>query len=90
MAEIFRQQCPVAPYAVVNGDKAPRSMPLSKSRWKLPRRKLDHEKIRASLNVKCPRCGAELPPDKQVRIDFEHLQCPTCGQTFTPEKRQQA
>jgi len=48
------------------------------------RRKLDREKIRASLNVKCTRCGAEIPPSRRVRIDFEHLRCPSCGQTFTP------
>ena len=49
--------------------------------------KLDHEKIRASLNVGCTHCGMEIPPNQQVRIDFEHLSCPGCGQTFTPEKR---
>jgi ribosomal protein S26 len=51
------------------------------------RRKLDREKIRASLNVKCTHSSATIPPDKQMRIDFEHLRCPSCGQTFTPEKR---
>jgi predicted RNA-binding Zn-ribbon protein involved in translation (DUF1610 family) len=54
------------------------------------RRKLDREKILASLNVKCTLCGASIPPDKQVRVDFEHMRCPGCGQTFTPEKRYQA
>jgi len=50
-------------------------------------RKLDLEQIRAALNVTCPHCGASLPPDKQMRIDFEHLRCPECGQTFMPERK---
>jgi predicted RNA-binding Zn-ribbon protein involved in translation (DUF1610 family) len=50
------------------------------------RRILHIEKIRASLNVKCTQCGAELPPSQQVRIDFEHLKCPGCGQTFVPQQ----
>jgi len=52
-----------------------------------PRRKLDLEKIRAALNAACTHCHASIPPDKQVRIDFEHLRCPSCGQTFGPEKQ---
>jgi len=50
------------------------------------RRQLDIAKIRASLNVKCPLCGAELAPNRQVRIDFEHLRCPSCGGLFKAEK----
>jgi len=34
-----------------------------------------------------PRCNTNIPPDKQVRVDFEHLKCPGCGQTFMPEKK---
>jgi hypothetical protein len=49
-------------------------------------RKLDLEKIRASLNVTCPHCNASTPPDKQVRLDFEHLRCPGCGKTFVPQQ----
>lgn len=48
-----------------------------------PRRKLDLEKIRAALNVRCPHCSVDLAPSERVRLDFEHLQCTKCGQTFT-------
>jgi hypothetical protein len=34
------------------------------------RRKLDLEKIRGSLTVTCPHCGAGIPPQQQTRIDF--------------------
>jgi ribosomal protein S27AE len=47
-------------------------------------RKFDLEKILAALNVTCPQCKASVPPDKQVRVDFEHQRCPGCGQTFVP------
>ena len=50
------------------------------------RRKLDREKILASLNVNCPHCGAQLPPNKQVRIDFEHMRCPDCGELFKAQE----
>jgi ribosomal protein S26 len=50
------------------------------------RRKLDREKILASLNVKCTRCGAIIPPDKQMRIDFERMQCPDCKELFKAEE----
>jgi predicted RNA-binding Zn-ribbon protein involved in translation (DUF1610 family) len=52
------------------------------------RRKLDLEKILAALNFTCPHCRTAIPPDKRVRIDFEHLRCPKCGEIFIPEKRQ--
>jgi ribosomal protein S27E len=45
------------------------------------RRKLDPEKIRASLNVQCTLCGAELLPSQQVRLDFERLRCTKCGRS---------
>jgi predicted Zn finger-like uncharacterized protein len=50
------------------------------------RRKLDREQILASMNVKCPLCGAQLPPNKQMRIDFERMRCPDCGEVFKAEK----
>jgi len=57
----------------------------------MPRnRKPDLEKIRAALIVTCPHCNASLPPDKQMRIDFEHLRCPGCGNTFSATERSTA
>jgi len=51
----------------------------------MPRRgKFDLEKIRASMNATCPHCGASIPPDQQMRIDFEHMKCPKCGKLFDP------
>ena len=50
----------------------------------LARRKLDLEKIRASLVTVCPHCNAILGPEEQNRIDFEHMKCPRCGETFIP------
>jgi hypothetical protein len=46
------------------------------------RRKLDPEKIRASVNATCPQCDASIPPDQQMRVDFEHVQCQKCGEHF--------
>jgi len=56
--------------------------------WCPASRKLNLEKIRAALNI-TPHRNSSIPPDKQVRVDFEHLRCPGCGQTFVPEKKVQ-
>jgi hypothetical protein len=37
-----------------------------------------------SLNATCPHCGASIPPDQQMRVDFEHMQCPKCEERFVP------
>ena len=55
---------------------------------RMPRRgKLDLDRIRASADVICPHCGVHIPPDRQQRVDFEHMRCPGCGQTFAPSKK---
>ncbi len=46
------------------------------------RTKLDLEKLRASMDVICPKCGIRIPPERQLRVDWEHLKCPGCGQAF--------
>jgi DNA-directed RNA polymerase subunit RPC12/RpoP len=51
------------------------------------RRKLDLEKIRASLNTVCPYCSASIPPEDQNRMDWEHMKCPHCGKDFIPEAK---
>jgi ribosomal protein S27E len=49
----------------------------------VPRRsKFDPEKIRASMNVTCLLCGASIPPDQQMRIDFERMKCTKCAKTL--------
>jgi hypothetical protein len=51
------------------------------------RRKLDLKKIRASADVICSHCGARIPPERQQRVDFEHMECPRCAETFVPSKK---
>ena len=52
------------------------------------RRKLDLEKIRASLDTVCPHCNASIPPEDQNRADSERMKCPHCGEVFIPAKRE--
>jgi DNA-directed RNA polymerase subunit RPC12/RpoP len=49
------------------------------------RRNLDLEKLRATLDVICPYCGARIVPENQQRVDWDHLQCPNCGERFVPK-----
>ena len=52
----------------------------------MPRRgKRDLEKIRASADVTCPHCGSRIPPERQLRVDWDHLECPGCGKRFVPK-----
>jgi hypothetical protein len=51
------------------------------------RSKLNLEKIRASLDLICPNCGARISPEHQHRIDWDHLKCPVCLQNFVPRAR---
>jgi predicted RNA-binding Zn-ribbon protein involved in translation (DUF1610 family) len=46
-------------------------------------RKLDLEKIRASLDKTCPKCGAIITPDLVKRLDADTLECPKCGERFS-------
>ena len=43
--------------------------------------------IIAALNLTCPHRITSIPPDKQVRIDFEHQRCPACKQMFIPQAK---
>ncbi len=47
-------------------------------------RKINLEKVRASLDEVCPKCGALIPPADVRRIDFERIECPLCGERFVP------
>lgn len=54
----------------------------------MPRKpKINLEKVKASLNTVCTKCGYAIPLDKVRRIDFDQLECPECGQRFTPGVR---
>jgi hypothetical protein len=43
-------------------------------------RKINLERVRASLDAVCPKCGALIPPAEVRRIDFERIECPLCGE----------
>jgi hypothetical protein len=41
----------------------------------MPRsRKIDLEKVQASLDKKCPKCGFTITPDLVKRVDFERME----------------
>jgi ribosomal protein S27AE len=50
------------------------------------KQKINLEKVLASLNTVCPKCGYSITPDKIRRIDSEQMECPECGARFIPEK----
>jgi len=48
------------------------------------KQKINLDKVKASLNTLCPKCGYSIPPEKLYRIDSDHIQCPECGERFIP------
>jgi hypothetical protein len=42
-------------------------------------RKINLEKVLASLDAVCPKCGGLISPAHVRRIDFERIECPVCG-----------
>jgi len=55
---------------------------------RVPRKqKINLEKVLASLNTVCPKCGYSITPEKIRRIDFERMQCPECGERFRPREK---
>jgi ribosomal protein S27AE len=49
----------------------------------MPRsRKINREKVLASLDKTCPKCGFTITPDLVKRVDFERIECPQCGERF--------
>jgi predicted RNA-binding Zn-ribbon protein involved in translation (DUF1610 family) len=54
----------------------------------MPRaRKINLEKVRASLDAVCPKCGKLISPAQVRRIDFERIECPECGEQFVPSPK---
>jgi predicted RNA-binding Zn-ribbon protein involved in translation (DUF1610 family) len=45
------------------------------------------EKVQASLDRACPKCGKVITPADVKRIDFERMECPACGERFAPLRR---
>jgi len=52
------------------------------------RKKIDLQKIRASLNLICPICQCEITPGQILRITFEEINCPHCDSIVKPQKKQ--
>jgi ribosomal protein S27AE len=46
------------------------------------RKKINLEKVLASLDTICPKCGKVITPVEVRRIDFDHMECPACGELF--------
>ncbi len=51
------------------------------------KQKINFEKVNASLNTLCHKCGCSITPDKIRRIDFEQVMCPECGEQFIPTRK---
>ena len=52
---------------------------------KMPRsRKINLEKVLASLDTKCPKCGFTITPDLVKRVDFERMECRSAGRSSSP------
>ena len=49
------------------------------------RKKVNLEKVLASLDTICPKCGKVISPFEVRRIDFQRMECPACGERFTPQ-----
>ena len=57
----------------------------------MPRsRKVNLEKVLASLDTVCPKCGKVITPAEVKRIDFERIECPACEEQFDPAVRRMA
>jgi predicted RNA-binding Zn-ribbon protein involved in translation (DUF1610 family) len=52
------------------------------------KQKINLEKVRASLNTLCPKCGYSIPPEKLYRIDSDQIKCPKCGERFIPRVKE--
>jgi predicted RNA-binding Zn-ribbon protein involved in translation (DUF1610 family) len=49
------------------------------------RKKIDLEKVLASLHTLCPKCGYKIQPAEIRRIGLEMI-CPACGAQFQAGK----
>jgi DNA-directed RNA polymerase subunit RPC12/RpoP len=54
----------------------------------MPRsRKIDREKVMASLGSVCPKCGHRIDPADIQRVNFYEIRCPACGLCFDPAQK---
>jgi ribosomal protein S27AE len=50
-------------------------------------RKINLEKVLASLTTPCPKCGYAIPPNETRRISFTEMKCPKCQAVFIAGKK---
>jgi hypothetical protein len=51
----------------------------------MPRsRKINLEKVQASLDKTCPNCAFTITPDQVKRVDCERIECPNVARNFSP------
>jgi len=50
-------------------------------------KKINLEAIRATLNLICPKCTAEIEPSQILRINFEEIKCPHCDSIVKPQRK---
>jgi predicted RNA-binding Zn-ribbon protein involved in translation (DUF1610 family) len=51
------------------------------------RKKINLEKVLASLDTTCPKCKKVITPAEMQRIDFEKMKCPGCGELFAQGRK---
>jgi hypothetical protein len=76
-------------YCEVPGNKMPAAVKriVFAKRRTMPRaRKLNLEKVRASLDAVCTKSGALIPLADLRPIDLENIGCPVCGERFAPNR----
>ena len=56
----------------------------------MPRGKINLQKVLASLNTPCPKCGHLITPAEIKRVSWEEIECPTCGERFDASKTKRA
>jgi predicted RNA-binding Zn-ribbon protein involved in translation (DUF1610 family) len=52
----------------------------------MPRGKINLQKILASLNWTCPKCGRVIEPKDIKRVSWDEIECPECGNRFEPKR----
>jgi hypothetical protein len=50
------------------------------------RKKIDLQKVLASLNTTCPKCGRVIEPQEIRRVNFKLKNCPGYGERFDAKK----
>jgi len=56
--------------------------PSARKSSRAPEAEKNLEKVLASLNTVCPKCGFSIAPEKIRRIDSQWIMCPECGERF--------